>query len=33
MCQFIAALMYVDYTDLYAFSNGFMGTLEVITKA
>ena len=31
--QFIATLMHVDDTDLYAFNNGFMCTLELITKA
>ena len=31
--QILAALMYVDYTDLYAFNDGFMCTIEIVIKA
>ena len=33
ICQFLAALMYVDDTDLYAFNDGSMSLLEVVIKA
>ena len=33
LCQYLAALLYVDDTDLYVFNNGVNSTQEIILKA
>ena len=33
LSQLLAALMHVDDTDLYVFNDGFMNTLDVVSKS